>query len=246
MDIYETISFKVIIEDFLIVTHAVPSERVRPHVPAEIELDLIKGPEGEDFALVSATCFLNQGFHWTPPESPSLDFHQSTYRTYIRQDGDQAVYFFGNYLERGIPFALERLAMKNTYPADFDIAFSYNPVDRSYRRYYCEIISDKGDTIIEASSTGQEPEAYTPFNTGKEMAHFITYRPVGYFSMTGGKLGSMRVEHAEMNPVNAELLAGQFDLWEDLGIVFEEEFEQPYSVLIQPSVELAGYPLAPK
>lgn len=233
----ESTCFETAIENLLVVTHAVPAERVRLHVPGGLELDLIKGPEDEDVALVSATCFLNTDFHWPGTHSA---FHQSTYVTYTRPNGEAGVYILANFLERGTPL-LERLAVENSYPADFDVSLSYDPSSRSYGTYYCEILSDHGDTIIQVRSAGGEPEVSMPFTSPREMAMFITHRLTACFPMAGGGLGIMSAEHEEMDPVGAELLAGQFDLWEKLGILRLEESELPYSVLIQPRIALSGH-----
>ena len=233
-------TFTVTLENLLIVTHAVPVERVRPRVPKSLELDVLKGPEGEDVALISTTCFLNRDLQWPQGSEPILDFHQATYRTYIKYNEEPAVYILGSFIERGTPSIFERLSAKNAFAADFDISLSYDPSNRSYRRYYCEVLSEKGDTIIEVKSGGEEPRASIPFDTGLEMAHFITQRPANLYSMSDGGLGCLRLEHEEMNPVDAEILAGEFDYWGKLGILREEEFELPYCVLIQPDVEIKG------
>ena len=238
----EFASYKVDIEHLVFVTHAVPPERVQPYLPEDLQLDTIEGPEGEDVALVTVTCCLNRNMCWAPSDEVSIDFHQSTYRTYVRHGDERAVFFPGNYVEKGTNHVFERLAMENTFAAEFDVSTSYYADTRSYPRYYCEALSDGGDTIIQVSSSGDEPEASTPFHSGQELVQFITNRLVAYFPMPGGLLGKMAVEHEKMNPVQAELLAGQFDLWEELEILRPEEFEQPYSVLIQPSVQLTGYP----
>ncbi|MHB0913738.1 MAG: YqjF family protein [Armatimonadota bacterium] len=209
--------FRATIENLLLITHAVPAERVRPLVPG-LELDLVKGPEGEDVALVTTTCCLVQ------EEGRDFGFHMSEYRTYVKG----GIYVAEWFIEHGVAPDLPAAET-----ADFDVSMAYDPSTRSYRRYYCEMLSDLGTAIIEVSSEGLPPEPSTPFATGEELARFITDRPTKWYA--DGTTAPIR--HARMDPVEAEMLAGQFDVWEELGILREEEFEQPYSLLIQPVLE---------
>lgn len=229
-------TFTVNMENLLIVTHAVPVQRVRPRVPQQLELDTIKGPEGEDFALVSETCFLNRDLRWMPEGEENLDFHQSSFITYVKHGHEAGIYTIGSFVERGTPLVFERMSMKNAYAADFDISLAYDPEQQSYGHYYCEVLSSKGDTLVEIQSDGTKPGFSTPFKSAEEMVHFITARSVNYCVLIGGAIGKMRVEHEEMTPAGGDLLAGEFEFWENLGILREEEFEQPYSVLIQPNL----------
>lgn len=238
----EFTSFQIRLEHYVTVTHAIPPERMTPYLPEDLELDLLKGPEGENVALISVTCSLNRDLRWYPGEEAGLDFHHSTYRTYVRRGEEQAAYLLANYLEQGVSHGFGRLGIENTFDAEFDVFTSFESATLSYPRYYCEALSDGGDTIIEIESGGEEVQGLKPFGTGEEMTRFITHRPTTYFPMSGGLLGRMRVEHEEMHPVSGRLLAGQFDMWEELGVLRPEEFEQPYSVIIQPSVDLTGYP----
>jgi hypothetical protein len=231
-------SYTTVAENVLIVTHAVPIQRIRPEVPEALELDAIKGPEGEDFALVSTRFFLNRDLRWSPSGEESLDFHQCFSETYVRSNEETGVYVLACFLERETPLVFERLAMKNAYAADFDVSLAYDPTERAYQHYYTELLSSKGDTAIEVSSAGHEPSARTPFESGQEMSRYITDRHILYFAMIGGGLGAMRLEFGEMNPIEGDLLSGEFGYWEDLGVLREEEFEKPYSVLLQPAIEV--------
>jgi hypothetical protein len=228
----------------LIVAHAVPLERVRLKVPPELQLDTVKGPEGEEFALVTMTCFLNRDLQWLPSGEENFDFHQAVFGTYVRYGEESGVYIIGNFLERGTPLVFERMIMKNSYAADFDISLGYDEENRSYGHYYCEVLSSKGDTVVEVTSAGDEPTASLPFKSGNEMLAFMTQRHVQYFLMIGGGIGKIEMDFGATNPVNADLLNGEFGYWEDLDILREEEFEDTYAVLIQPSIEMMVH--APK
>jgi len=234
--------FKATIEDLLTVTHAVPPERVRPHVPDELELDTIEIPGSGQVALVSTACFLNRNAHWAALEEPGVDYRQTTYQIYVKRRGEAAAFLVGTYVESGLPFLAERLAMENVWEADFDVSVAYDLHRRAYRRYYCKVTSNHGNTVVEAKAPGPEPDAHPPFDTGRQMSRYITDRPISYFWTFGGVLGSMRVEHEEMNPVEAWLVTAQFDLWEELRILTREEFMRHYAILIQPEIGFTAYP----
>lgn len=235
-------SFRFTNEDVLHVVHAVPVQRICPLIPAPLEPDVVRGPEGEDIALVFVTSSLIRDLMWMPFEESCLDFHQCAYGTCVRHEGIAAAFVLGVFVEKSSTSAIERTGMKAVYPADFDVALSYDPATNGYRRYYCEILSDKGDTLIEAQSGGGHPSARVPFASSEEMIRFVTGRQMACFVTADGSLGCMRLEQEQTESVEADLLAGQFDYWENLGIAREEEFESPYLVLIQPSVEVTAYP----
>lgn len=235
-------TFSATFENLIFVTHSVPFERVRPHVPPAFELDTIEGPEHENVALVTAMGFLNRDPVWQPSGETAFDFHQAMYLTYIKSELGPAVYLFSTYVERGVPGVLEHSHAKGVYPADFDVSLSHDPISRAYKHYYLELDSEKGAMIIEAQSKGEAPKAITPFPSGMDLAKFITERPVQFHKMPGGRLGTTRLEFEPMDPIGAELLGGEFDLWERLAILREEEFDLPYSTLIQPSVAVTAYP----
>jgi len=230
--------FAVTLENLIIVTHAVPPERVRPWVPDNLALDLIKGPEDEDVALVSVACALNRDFRWEGLEEPIFDFHQITYKTYVKNHDEAAEYIFGTFIERGTPLVLGRLGMQNAYPADFDISLAYDHSAQHYGHYYAEALSDEGDTVIEARSGDENAPVVESFIAGQDMARFITGRYSQLFTGIDGALMRTTVEHAEIKPVAGILMAGEFEIWEELGILREEDFDHPCCVYLQPTVEM--------
>ena len=235
-------SYTVHIDHLLFVTHAVPPERVQYYLPEDLVLDTLPGPENDRLALVTVTCCLNREMRWSPGDQVSLGFHQSTYRTYVRRGEETGVYFLGNYVEKGVPYYPDQVGMGNTFATEFDVSITFDEETDGYSRYYLEGLSDGGDTIIQIRSDGAAPEAVLPFRSGEELSRFITGRRVGFYPTPDELLARMRVEHEEMTPVGAELLAGQFDLWEELSIVHPEEFEAPHSVLLQPRLVMTGFP----
>lgn len=218
-------------EDYLVVTHAVPIERVWPYISEGFELDTIKLSNGDERALISVECLLHKAMQWSDRDKP-LDFHQCTYQACVSRNGEPAVYVFATFIESGTPFIMREIGLSNACYADFDLSVSYDCENRLYSSYLCEVMSDEGDTLIELA-----PETTAP---DPEVVRFITGRQTSYFTMKGDILGVQVVEYAGMNPASAKLVDAEFELWEDMGLLSEDEFLSPYSVIIQPSVEIRG------
>jgi hypothetical protein len=67
----------------LIMSHAVPVDRVRKLVPDQFVLDTMK-INGQTSAIAQTICVFNDDFHYTPLPKPSLDFWQCTSRILTR------------------------------------------------------------------------------------------------------------------------------------------------------------------
>jgi uncharacterized protein YqjF (DUF2071 family) len=70
----------------------VPVERLRPLIPAELEIDTYEGR-----AYVGLVPFTMRGISpmWSPPVRPLSDFHETNLRTYVHLRGDApGVWFF--------------------------------------------------------------------------------------------------------------------------------------------------------
>ena len=63
------------VQNFALVTHAVPAERVTPHVPDMFELQTFAGDDGREMALVSANGFCNRQVHWVIEPSVHFTLH---------------------------------------------------------------------------------------------------------------------------------------------------------------------------
>lgn len=232
-------SIRVDVEHFALVTHAVPAERVRAHLPDEYELETFRAPDGSERAFVSATCFCNRNFRAYALAYPRLTFNESTYRTYVRRESKRGVYFFGRYLGRGLAAASERLFDQHAFLGEFEVKI--DRTEKGYELYECSVSSDRGDTQF-ALQAVDTPPPQQPFDSGDDLAQFITYRLHGFFTSSLGRQGHMPVGHRRMEPFAGELHSGRFDLWERMGILAPNEVLPPYSVLVQPPIPFTLYP----
>jgi uncharacterized protein YqjF (DUF2071 family) len=229
------------VRNFALVTHAVPADRVRPHLPSSYTLETFV-EEGEERCLVSATCFCNHGFRWSATPYPKLTFDESTYRTYVTHRGRRGVYFLRRFLSRPLAFGPQRLFEANAALAHFEVE---TRVDESgYHAYVHRVQSGATHNHFSIKAV-DDPSAIPPFDDGEEMAQHITYRLHGFFTASAGFQGHMPVSHRRMTPWAGELLSARFDTWTELGILEEHELTEAHSVLVEPLVQFRLHPPRP-
>ncbi len=231
------------VQNFALVTHAVPAERVRPHVPDMFELQTFTGDDGRELVLVSANGFCNRQVHLAPLRYPAHDFDQVTFRTYVTYKGiTNGAYFFGTYVNTALSYAGQISVARCTWRADIEADIDGGAA--GYPSYAYEARGPKGTVSYRLAAT-EAPTAKHPFETGDELAQFITYRLHGFTQSPLGFQNHGPIEHRHMKPWSGRLLEGRFDFWAEMGILEEDEFADVYSVLIEPSVHFTLYPPRP-
>lgn len=233
-------TLKVQIRNFVVITHAVPAERVRAVLPADYDLQTFAGDGGET-CLVSATCFCNHDFRYGLG-FPRMTFDENTLRTYVAYRGRPGVYFFGRYLSSSVATAGQKTLSRHVWKGDFDVDTDLS--EEGYESYRARTTGEIGDIdfVIEA---GDAPAAPPPFESPDDHAQFITYRPSGLFTSQAGLQGHMPVGHRRMDPWAGRLVAGRFEPWERWGILLPDEHEHVYSVLVEPVIDFTLYPPRP-
>ena len=226
-------SLQIDVQNFALVTHSVPAERVRPHVPELFELETYLDESGREMTFVSANGFCNRQVHWALARYPAHDFDQLTFRTYVTYGGLKGSYFFGTYVSTRLSLLGQLSVARCTWLADFDLDISSHTA--GYPSYACGAEGPRGTVSYRLEAT-EAPEPKHPFDSGDALAQFITYRLHGFTKHPFGFQTHGPVEHRRMRPWSGRLLEGRFDFWERMGILEPSEFENVYSVLIEPSV----------
>lgn len=229
---------EVDVQNFALVTHAVPAERVRRHLPARYELETFGSESGDEMAFISSSTFCNRQIHWSAARYPAHDFDQSTFRTYVTWKGLRGAYFFGTYVSTRLSLAGQRLVAANTRLADFDVDIQGGP--DGYPIFDTRIVAGDQQLIIRLEASDR-PSAKHPFTDGEEHAQFLTYRLHGFARSPFGETYGP-IEHRRMQPWEGHLLEGRFDLWEQLGILEPHEAADVFSVLVEPSVRFTLHP----
>ena len=233
---------QVDVQNFALITHAVPAERIRRLLPDRFELETFPDAEGREMGFISASSFCNRQIHWSAARYPAHDFDQSTFRTYVKHRGRCGAYFFGTYVSTRLSFVGQISVAAHTRLADFDVDIDLT--ERGYVRYAsrARVGSEELRFVLEATDA---PRAKAPFETGEEHAQFITYRLHGYARPPVGGVTYGPIEHRHMDPWEGRLLEGRFDLWDRLGLLPEDEWAEPFSVLVEPSVRFTLHPPRP-
>ena len=192
--------------------------------------------------FISASSFCNRQIHWSAARYPAHDFDQSTFRTYVTHRGRLASYFFATYVSTRLSLMGQKVVAADSHLAEYDVDIDMDAA--GYHRYSSRARTDSEELRFELEATDAR-RAKPPFETGDELAQFITYRLYGYAIPLVGGVTYGPIEHRHMDPWEGHLISGRFDLWERLGLLPREEWGSPYSVLVEPSVRFVLHPPRP-
>jgi hypothetical protein len=138
------------LHDWLLITWALPAEKVRPHVPAGLALDVLPGPDGSLIAFVQVECLYHESFRWAPLRSGSgQSFHQVTYRVLTRRKGRRGVFDLRTYLSTEEARNARRVLAREADFARFTIHISGDPAREQYEAYQLRAVGDRGQTSVE-------------------------------------------------------------------------------------------------
>ncbi len=233
---------EVDLENVILITHAVPAQRILEHLPGGLSLETFEGAGGQETSFVTTSCFCNRDVRWRLTRRPTHTFNQVTFRTYVTHGEDRGLYFFGDYVDTISSWAVQGALAAGTKLAKFDVDLERE--GRGYARYSCSARSGAAEIRFVAEATGQ-PEAVHPFTTGRQHDQFITYRLHGFARNPFGLYSHGRVDHRRFRPFSGTLSEARFDFWESLGILDREEGLSPFSVLVEPHIRFVLLPPRP-
>lgn len=229
---------QVDVENFALITHAVPASRVRPHVPPRFQLETFESMVGEEMAFISSSTFCNRQIHWSAARYPAHDFDQCTFRTYVTWKGLRGAYFFGTYVSTSLSYLGQKLVAANTRLGSFDVEVHGGPL--GYPRIDSHVVAGDQQLHVELEALDR-PAARHPFASANEHTQFITYRLHGFAHSPFGETYGP-IEHRHMDPWAGRLLAGRFEFWEQMGILGPDQGDEVFSVLVEPSVRFTLHP----
>ncbi|MDQ3958126.1 MAG: DUF2071 domain-containing protein [Actinomycetota bacterium] len=233
---------EVDLENFVLVTHAVPAERVRRILPERLTLETFDSEDGREMTLVTTSCFCNRDLRWSVLPRPTHTFNQSTFRTYVTYGRHRGSYFFGDYVDTVPSFLTQGAMASGTRYASYDLDIQRSGA--GYSRYSCTARAGKQVLRFVAEAEGRARPRH-PFTDGSQKAQFITYRLHGFARNAAGFYTHGRVDHRRLKPFSGTLLEGRFDFWADLGVLPPEEFRPAFSVLVEPNVRFVLLPPRP-
>lgn len=240
-----TVAFTL--RDLLVVTYAVPADRLRPHVPESIALDRILSPEGEQLALVQTICAYHENARWSvlPDKAGGQSFHQITYRALTRRDGRRGAFALRTYVSTDEGRAAQRALSRDADFARFSLYIAGDPARASYDTYTIRAQGDLGQTQIDLRAIPAPETTPFPFTTVEEMTAFLVDRPENYFRASAPKTGIgllPQVYGALPQPTFAETVAPpRLSLLTTLRLLSPEDIGQPFAVLLFPAVNVTSF-----
>ncbi|MHB8734231.1 MAG: DUF2071 domain-containing protein [Terriglobales bacterium] len=216
------------LRNLLFVIHAVPPERLAALLPEGLELDLRDTPDGP--RAFTATVALEAGAAFPYVLS---GFRQVNYRIYVRHGGEAGVLFLRSWVSSRAAAAAMSLAIPTEH-ASVELTIVNEP--HAYSRY--SVHGRSGDHFLEFEAAACEHWDLGPFASQQDAVHFLTHRLNG-FTVSAAKKGLavVRVNHAPMAPIPAQVSAGRADQWTETGLLTAEEVSRPLLALIQPAVQ---------
>jgi hypothetical protein len=221
---------------FALITHALPSDRLRPHVHERFEIQTFP-INGRQLALMSAVPFLDLDFNFyriTP--FIKWTFAQTNYRVYVvdRETGEPCAWFFGTTLG-GWPVHLARALWRIPWHyARYEVDCRFDEAAGRYEKFRYSHSSAWASAEMELTDSGEPAELLPGFADLAEQKLVLTHPVTGYFHRTDGKLGTYSVWHEEIPFTIGQAVRLEFSLYKRLGLLTKGEMARPHSVLICP------------
>lgn len=217
------------LRNLLYIIHAVDPERLRPLLPASIELDLRDTPHGPRAFLATVALEAGAAFPYI-----LSSFRQVNYRVFVRRERVPGVLFLRSWVSARAAAAVMSLAIPTEH-ASLEIVIEDGA--QPYSRY--QVRGHSGDYHLSIDARA-DASAHSPlFPSQDEAVQFLTHRLTGFAAGAHpkGGLSIIRVSHPPMQPVLARVSAASADQWTSTGILTAEEVAQPVLALIQPEVD---------
>lgn len=216
------------LKNLLFVIYAADPERVRPLLPAGLELDLRDTPDGPRAFLATVALESGAAFPYV-----LTGFRQVNYRIYVRHEGQPGVMFVRSWVSSRAAAAALSLAIPTEHAA---VEMEIEDGGAPYTRYAVKGRSGGNELEVEAAADNRAP-APGYFASHEEAVTWLTHRLNGFALGHRGGLSVVRVEHEHMHPMAARVRADRVDEWTSCGALTPEQARQPLLGLIQPEVE---------
>ncbi len=236
------------LKHFALINYALPKERLIKLIPSDrFEIPEFQTERGMR-SFISVVPFLDVDFHFPQfaPKSKS-SFYQTNHRAYIidKATGEHAVWFFGTNLGSRFVYFPQLLWKMPWHYANYltDCRYDYNESIYEKYSYYFESEWCKGEVEIE--DTGEPITKMDGFSSLDEMKLILTHPITGFFRRSDRKIGTYKIWHPEMKLTAATGKHLHFSLYEKLGLLSNDEMNEPHSIFLCPQIEFEIY-LPPK
>jgi hypothetical protein len=247
------------LRDQLIVTYAVPPERVASLIPAGLTLDRLPSAEGDITAFVQVMCGLYQAARWSPlPEFVGDAFYQILYRVLVRRTvvGNQeqakperrpAVWILHTFASTTERHIARRLVDREVDFARIRLFVDGDPARNLYSSYRLRAETDNGPTYLSASFENVPQTVPAPFGSLADMTAFLTERNEQFFrlSVPGSAVGLIPLRHDPVTALSGTLTEARVAPFINARILSVEEAKAPQSVLLVPALTVHAFPPRP-
>jgi Uncharacterized conserved protein (COG2071) len=198
------------LRDLLIVTWAVPEEKLRSFVPESLPLDRLPTAEGL-CGFVQFTCALHEATRWSPlPEALGDSYHRADVRVLVRpESGDPGAFVVASYISApGIVGALYPVA-KGADEGRFKFHLAGNPAIGSFTGGTVRVSTDGTQAEIVVKDAPQGAPT-TPFGTWESLTPYFTNRPSQLWAArVGAGLTLFPTHHEPLTPQPGVLVSAQ-------------------------------------
>jgi uncharacterized protein YqjF (DUF2071 family) len=220
---------QIVLNNLLFINYAVCPEKLRRHIPDELDLDTVVDQHGTELAFVSAVVFKIAEVRSDALPIPNVSFNQINYRAYIRTAEHPAVYFLD------LRVGSRMIAASAGF---FKISASYESIDLEVRapiegkqtasRYVVESEGEEG--LVAQVGIQHEIVSNPAYHDGLISSEFITERPLGFIKTASGAIHKAEVAHQRLDAIVTDVESVRCRRFEALGIMDSEKSQHPYSV----------------
>lgn len=239
--------------DLAVVTYAVPTARVLPHLPPGFTPDQLPSADGDLVSFAQTTCAFCLDARWSPaPLGTGRAYREITYRILGRRtSGHPAAFLVRSFYSADQVYLASRAVQRDADFARVSVQISGDPVRGIFTGYKLRATADRGTTEWEVATRETEDAAVpAPFGNLPDMAHFLLRREATYFKPSAAPKGWLGFAPAafpaQMPPPTLGVLkSARLTPWRELGVLSLEEMTTPHSVLFVPALSITAYPPRP-
>ncbi len=215
------------LDDFVIISYRVDTEKLRSHLPEGIEPSVFTFSDGTTGSLVSAVLFLDRDFAFRFMPLIRLSCGQVNYRAYVNVNGEDGVWFFGTSLDSKLVMIPQRL-WKMPWHRDI---IKITTTDSTWKM---ESQGNWGGASVSLTATGNVLSCLDGFTDVDETICILTHPMAGWFMRTDNKVGKYTVWHEVFDLLPMEVNHAHFDVFERLGLV--DSSTAVHSALMQKTI----------
>lgn len=236
------IDLLVTLKHLALITYAVDPSRLRDFIPERFMLNTVH-IDGSEKALISVMPFLDGNLTSAVRPFPCIKVGQTDYRAYIidRETGDRCVWFFGATLDTWIRFIPRVIWRLPCYRGRSRFDCDYDADTARYVAYRMQTASRWAPAKVALYQGGHESLVLPGFPDVETGLVVLTHPVTGWYYRSNGDLGAFDVWHEPLQMQPARLRHASFRLLKNMGLVNQEEQQNPHSVLLDASTEFTVY-----